>query len=237
MRRCPTSIGGYAASSEGTIAITVCRATGMRWTASTMKSAAAGFVRFDAEANAGSRGTGSISGSLAFLFLVRAFPTRGRLSLDDSDAPREEPSAGKPHARICGGEAEWPSYPTIPPRRAAHPQTPSEQPSQRRDECSTADEAKRQGDDSTETLRPQPKPHDVAAEDHHDRSCRDGIHRQRPKGRQRPVSPVPRVCSGSTRTRVKDVHHPPRVQLRSLHGRASPLQVGLHVDVEPCRLT
>jgi hypothetical protein len=25
---------------------------------------------------------------------------------------REEPSAGKPHARICEGEAEWPSYST-----------------------------------------------------------------------------------------------------------------------------
>jgi hypothetical protein len=25
---------------------------------------------------------------------------------------REEPSAGKPHARIFGGEAEWPSYST-----------------------------------------------------------------------------------------------------------------------------
>jgi hypothetical protein len=78
-----------------------------------MKAAAAGFAHFDVEANAGSRGTGSISGSLSFLFLVRAFLTRGRLSLDDSDPPREEPSAGKPHARICGGEAEWPSYPTI----------------------------------------------------------------------------------------------------------------------------
>lgn len=79
-----------------------------------MKSAVAGFVRSDAEANAGSRGTGSTSGSSAFLSLVRACFTRGRLSLDDSDQPREEPSAGKPHARICGGEAEWPSYPTIP---------------------------------------------------------------------------------------------------------------------------
>jgi hypothetical protein len=27
--------------------------------------------------------------------------------------PREEPSAGKPHARICEGEAEWLSYSTI----------------------------------------------------------------------------------------------------------------------------
>ena len=42
--RCPISIAGCAAFSEGTIAITVCRATGMRWTASTMKSAAAGFA-------------------------------------------------------------------------------------------------------------------------------------------------------------------------------------------------
>ncbi|MEC5325686.1 hypothetical protein, partial [Aurantimonas sp. A3-2-R12] len=27
---------------------------------------------------------------------------------------REEPGAGKPHARICEGEAEWISYSTIP---------------------------------------------------------------------------------------------------------------------------
>src|SRR5437773_6678236 len=78
------------------------------------KSVAGGFVRSDAEASGGSRGTGSTSGSHAFLSRVRAFSTRGRLWLDDSDKPREEPSAGKPHARICGGEAEWPSYPTIP---------------------------------------------------------------------------------------------------------------------------
>jgi hypothetical protein len=49
-----------------------------------------------------------------FFFPVRASSTRGRLSLAESDQPREEPSAGKPPARICRGEAEWPSYPTIP---------------------------------------------------------------------------------------------------------------------------
>ena len=43
-----------------------------------------------------------------------------------------------------------------------------EQPPQRTDERSAADEAKHQGDDSAETLGPQPEPHDVAAEDHHD---------------------------------------------------------------------
>jgi hypothetical protein len=30
----------------------------------------------------------------------------------DADDFREEPGAGKPHARICEGEAEWPSYST-----------------------------------------------------------------------------------------------------------------------------
>ncbi len=34
---------------------------------------------------------------------------------------REEPGAGKPHAGICGGEAEWPSYPT----RSARGTTPN----------------------------------------------------------------------------------------------------------------
>jgi len=33
--------------------------------------------------------------------------------------PWEEPSAGKPHARICGGEAEWPSLATRPSPTAA----------------------------------------------------------------------------------------------------------------------
>ena len=110
MRRYSTSIGGCAASSGGTIATTVCRATVLRWTPSTVKSAVVGFVRYGAEASGDSRGTGSISGSHAFLFPVRTSLTRGKLLLDDSDSPREEPSAGKPHARICGGEAEWPSY-------------------------------------------------------------------------------------------------------------------------------
>ena len=32
---------------------------------------------------------------------------------------REEPGAGKPHARICEGEAEWISYSTIPQRGIA----------------------------------------------------------------------------------------------------------------------
>ncbi len=36
----------------------------------------------------------------------------------DSINPREEPGAGKPHARIREGEAEWLSYSTDPGRRA-----------------------------------------------------------------------------------------------------------------------
>ena len=32
--------------------------------------------------------------------------------MSDACDLREEPSAGKPHARICEGEAEWPSYST-----------------------------------------------------------------------------------------------------------------------------
>lgn len=32
--------------------------------------------------------------------------------MTDSNNPREEPSAGKPHARIREGEAEWLSYST-----------------------------------------------------------------------------------------------------------------------------
>jgi group II intron reverse transcriptase/maturase len=47
--------------------------------------------------------------------------THVRRLAHDSGYLREEPSAGKPHARIREGEAEWPSYSTVPaadePRR------------------------------------------------------------------------------------------------------------------------
>lgn len=112
MRRYPTSIGVVQRPARALSLL--CRATGMHWASSMMKSAVGGFVRSAAEASRGSRGTGSISGSPGFLSPVRACFTRGRLSLDDSDQRREEPSAGKPHARIRGVDAEWPSYPTIP---------------------------------------------------------------------------------------------------------------------------
>jgi hypothetical protein len=34
----------------------------------------------------------------------------------------EEPGAGKPPARICEGDAEWPSYSTTIPQGAAQPE-------------------------------------------------------------------------------------------------------------------
>ena len=46
-------------------------------------------------------------------FPVRVSFTRGRLWLDDADHPREEPECGKAARSDLGGEAEWPSYPTI----------------------------------------------------------------------------------------------------------------------------
>src|SRR5271154_2218873 len=48
-------------------------------------------------------------------FLCRNPPSPDLMSLGScaSGYPREEPSAGKPHARICEGEAEWLSYSTI----------------------------------------------------------------------------------------------------------------------------
>jgi hypothetical protein len=39
-------------------------------------------------------------------------PTLGRWLLADLGKPQEEPSAGKPPARICEGEAEWLNYST-----------------------------------------------------------------------------------------------------------------------------
>lgn len=38
--------------------------------------------------------------------------THGRRARPDAGDLREEPGAGKPHARIREGEAEWPSYST-----------------------------------------------------------------------------------------------------------------------------
>jgi len=40
--------------------------------------------------------------------------THGHHEQLDAGYLREEPVAGKPHARICEGKAEWPSYSTIP---------------------------------------------------------------------------------------------------------------------------
>ena len=54
-----------------------------------------------------------------FEHLMVRFPSRRLGSLipglharHDAGYFREEPGAGKPHARICEGEAEWPSYST-----------------------------------------------------------------------------------------------------------------------------
>ena len=55
----------------------------------------------------------------AFEALTDRFPLpnlgsriHGRHVQHDAGYLREEPGAGKPHARICEGEAEWPSYST-----------------------------------------------------------------------------------------------------------------------------
>jgi len=50
--------------------------------------------------------------SNGFLCPHRASRLPEWLSSHDLRHPREEPSAGKPLARICEGEAEWLSYST-----------------------------------------------------------------------------------------------------------------------------
>jgi hypothetical protein len=56
--------------------------------------------------------TGSTRSLGCSLCLQRALLVPGRISVFDVDGLREEPDAGKPHVRICEGEAEWLSYST-----------------------------------------------------------------------------------------------------------------------------
>jgi hypothetical protein len=48
----------------------------------------------------------------SFTLPAPRIPRPGRHAGHDAGDVQEEPSAGKPHARICEGEAEWPSYST-----------------------------------------------------------------------------------------------------------------------------
>lgn len=66
-----------------------------------------------AGATVGIIGYGAVGQAIARplrLFWHAAQP--GRQGGPDAGDFREEPGAGKPHARICEGEAEWPSYST-----------------------------------------------------------------------------------------------------------------------------
>jgi hypothetical protein len=65
-----------------------------------------------AEANGSSRGSDTSGCSNAFPYLLPLSPILDRWSLAKSGKPQEEPSAGKPPARICEGEAEWLNYST-----------------------------------------------------------------------------------------------------------------------------
>ena len=107
----PSSIAGYAACCADMMRTTGCRATTMRWRRFTMRYAASGFAPYLGEASGVSHGPTSTRWPSASRFPSHGSLTPARLA-HDSGYLREEPSAGKPHARIREGEAEWPSYST-----------------------------------------------------------------------------------------------------------------------------
>src|SRR5213594_841590 len=90
---------------------TVCRATGRGWAAFTRRSRAAGIECFAGGVNVALRGSGSTRCWLASRFLLLESLTRARSLWPASGNLREEPSAGKPLARICGGESRMAELP------------------------------------------------------------------------------------------------------------------------------
>src|SRR6266702_3294965 len=90
---------------------TVCRATGRGWAAFTRRSRAAGIECFAGGVNVALRGSGSTRCWLASRFLLPESLTRARSLWPASGNLREEPSAGKPLARICGGESRMAELP------------------------------------------------------------------------------------------------------------------------------
>src|SRR5262245_11648095 len=100
-RRLSCSISGCAAFCADTVRILVCRAILTGLMPSIEKSAVFGIGLSIAEANDGSRGSATFACSNASPCQLLTSLIPGRWSLADLGKPQEEPSAGKPPARIC----------------------------------------------------------------------------------------------------------------------------------------
>jgi hypothetical protein len=110
---------GCAAFCADILRILVCRAISTGLTPSIEKPAVFGIGRSIAEANDGSRGNASSGCSNVFPCRLPTSPILARWPLADLGKPQEEPSAGKPPARICEGEAEWLNYSTTTAKNAS----------------------------------------------------------------------------------------------------------------------
>lgn len=112
-RRWSCNTNGCAAFCADTTPTSVCRATGTGWALSIKRHAESGIGRSIAAASGRSRGSAMCSCSTVSPCPFHESPVPDRWPLADSGKPQEEPSAGKPHARICEGEAKWLSYSTL----------------------------------------------------------------------------------------------------------------------------
>jgi Reverse transcriptase (RNA-dependent DNA polymerase) len=114
-RRLSCSISSCAAFYADTFHILVCRAILTGSMLSIEKPVAFGIGRSIAAASDGSRGSATSGCSNVFPCQLPTSPILDRWSLADLDKPQEEPSARKPPARICEGEAKWLNYSTTTP--------------------------------------------------------------------------------------------------------------------------
>jgi hypothetical protein len=105
-RRLYCSIDGCAAFCADTLRISVCRAISTVLTPSIRRRVVFGIELSIVEASGGSRGSVTSGCSNACLCRLLTSPILDRWLLADLGKPQEEPSAGKPLARICQGDAE-----------------------------------------------------------------------------------------------------------------------------------
>ena len=112
-RRLSCSISGCVAFCADILRTLVCRAISTGLMPSIEKPAVFGIGHSIAEANDGSRGSVTSGCSNVFPCRLPTSPILERWSLADLGKLQEEPSAEKPLARICEGDAEWLNYSTM----------------------------------------------------------------------------------------------------------------------------
>jgi hypothetical protein len=104
---------GCAAFCAGTLRILVCRIISTGSMPSIDKPAVFGIGHSIAEASDGSHGSATFGCSNVFPCQLLTSTILDRWPLADLGNPQEEPSAGKPLARICEGDAQLLNYSTI----------------------------------------------------------------------------------------------------------------------------